>query len=195
MSLVMLSEVRALVETGLTDVDLQAILDREEGWLASRIGALSGERTETFRPALPDAPIYLSRRTDAISVTDNAVAVPVGDLWFVPATGLIRRINVPWPGPWPGPWPWTDSWSGFGTWAGPVAVTYTPTDADAVARAVIELVQGTLAETGSDAETIGDYSYSRGGAATRLSRLALARSVLLRRPAYAMRLRSSVEPA
>ena len=59
MSLVMLSEVRALVETGLTDADLQAVLDREEGWLASRIGALTGERTETFRPTLPDAPIYL----------------------------------------------------------------------------------------------------------------------------------------
>ncbi len=191
MSLVMLGEVRALVETGLTDVDLQAVLDREEGWLASRIGPLAGERTEAFRPTLPDAPIYLPRRTDAVTVTDNAVPVPAGDLWFVPATGVIRRINVPWPGP----WPWTDAASGLGTWTGPVAVTYTPTDADAVTRAVIELVRGTLAETGSDAETIGDYSYSRGAAGARLGRLALARSVLLRRPAYAMRLRSSAEPA
>ena len=175
MSLVMLSEVRSLVETGLTDADLQAVLDREEGWLASRIGALTGARTETFRPTLPDAPIYLLRRTDAVVVTDNAVPVPAGDLWFVPATGLVRRSNVP--------------------WTGPVAVTYTPLDVDNVKRAVIELVRGTLAETGSDAETIGDYSYSRGDALVRLSRLALVRSVLLRRPAYSARLRSSLEPA
>ena len=175
MSLVTLSEVRALVETGLTDVDLQAVLDREEGWLASRIGPLTGERTETFRPTLPDAPIYLPRRTDAVVVTDNAVPVPAADLWFVSATGLIRRVNAP--------------------WTGPVAVTYTPIDVDIVKRAVIELVRGTLAETGSDAETIGDYSYSRGDAAVRLGRLALVRSVLLRRPAYSARLRSSLEPA
>ncbi len=189
MSLVMLGEVRSLVETGLTDVDLQAVLDREEGWLASRIGPLTGVRTETFRPVLPDAPIYIPRRTDAVTVTDNAVLVPETDLWFVPATGLIRRISVPWPGP------WTDSASKLGTWTGPVAVTYTPTDADVLRHAVIELVRGTLAETGSDAETIGDYSYNRGDASVRLGRLALARGVLLRRPAYSARLRSSLEPA
>ena len=175
MSVVTLNEVRALVETGLSDVDLQAVVDREEGWLASRIGPLTGARTETFRPTLPDAPIYVPRRTDAVAVTDNGLPVPAGDLWFVPATGLVRRSNVP--------------------WTGPVAVTYSPTDGDAVKRAVIELVRGTLAETGSDAETIGDYSYSRGDAVVRLSRLALVRSVLLRRPAYSARLRSSLEPA
>ena len=175
MSLVTLNEVRALVETGLSDVDLQAVVDREEGWLAGRIGALTGERTETFRPTLPDAPIYLPRRTNAVVVTDNGVPVSAADLWFVSATGLIRRINVP--------------------WTGPVAVTHSPTDGDVVRRAIIELVRGTLAETGSDAETIGDYSYSRGDATVRLGRLALVRGVLLRRPAYSARLRSSLEPA
>ena len=185
MSLVTLGEVRALAETGLTDVDLQAVLDREEGWLASRIGMLAGERTDTFSPGLTDTPIYLSRRTASVAVMDNAVTVAAGDLRFVPATGLIRRINIA--------WPLTDAWPGL--WTGPVAVTYTPTDADVVKRAVIELVRGTLAETGNDAETIGDYSYSRGDAAVRLGRLALVRGVLLRRPAYSARLRSSLEPA
>lgn len=175
MSLVLLGEVRSLIVSGLTDPDLQAVIDREEGWLATRIGMLAGERTETFRPLLADAPVYLSRRADSVVVTDDAVPVPAAEVWFVPATGTIRRVDA--------------------SWTSPVAVTYTPTDADTVRRAVIELVRGTLAETGSDAETIGDYSYSRGDATARLGRLALARSVLLRRPAYAARLRSSVEPA
>ena len=175
MSLVTLGEVRALVETGLTDVDLQAVIDREEGWLAARIGALTGARTDTFSPGLTDTPIYLSRRAASVVVTDNALTVAAVDLRFVPNSGMIRRIT--------------------GAWTGPVAVTYTPTDADVVKRAVIELVRGTLAETGNDAETIGDYSYTRGDAAVRLGRLALVRSVLLRRPAYSVRLRSSAEPA
>ena len=175
MSLVTLSEVRALVETGLTDVDLQAVIDREEGWLTGRIGALTGARTDTFSPGLRDTPIYLSRRAAAVVVTDNALIVAAADLRFVPESGMVRRIT--------------------GTWTGPVAVTSTPTDADAVKRAVIELVRGTVAETGNDAETLGDYSYTRGDAALRLSRPDLVRSVLLRRPAYSVRLRSSLEPA
>ncbi len=175
MSLVTLGEVRALVETGLTDVDLQAVLDREEGWLAGRIGALTGARTDTFSPGFTDSPIYLSRRAASVVVTDNALIVAAADLRFVPNSGMVRRIT--------------------GAWTGPVAVTYTPTDADAVKRAVIELVRGTVTETAYDAETLGDYSYTRGEAAVRLGRPDLVRSVLLRRPAYAARLRSSLEPA
>ena len=114
MSLVTLSEVRALVETGLTDVDLQAVLDREEGWLAGRIGALTGARTDTFSPGLTDTPIYLSRRAASVVVTDDALPVAAADLRFVPDSGMVRRIT--------------------GAWTGPVAVTYTPTDADAVKR-------------------------------------------------------------
>ena len=175
MSLVTLGEVRALVETGLTDVDLQAVLDREEGLLAARIGSLTGARTDTFSPRLTNTPLHLSRRAAAVVVTDNALIVTETDLRFVPESGMVRRIT--------------------GAWTGPVAVTYTPTDADAVRRAVIELVRGTLSETGNDAESIGDYSYSRGDAAVRASRPALVRGVLLRRPADSVRLRSSLEPA
>ena len=175
MSLVTLGEVRALVETGLTDVALQAVLDREEGWLAARIGALTGARTDTFSPGLRDTPLHLSRRAAAVVVTDNALTVATADLRFVPESGMVRRIT--------------------GAWTGPVAVTYTPIDADTVKRAVIELVRGTVTETGNDAESIGDYSYTRGDAAVRLGRFALVRSVLLRRPAYAVRLRASLDPA
>ena len=76
-----------------------------------------------------------------------------------------------------------------------MTATYTPADAAAVKRAVIELVRGTVGETGLDSESIGDYAYTRGESAGRVGRAALARSILLRRPAYSMRLRSAMEPA
>lgn len=171
MSLVTLSEVRALVKSGLADADFQAVIDREESWLAGRIGALAGARTDTFYPGLTDAPIYLGRRAASVVVTDKAVAV--SDIRFASDTGLVRRTS--------------------GYWTGPVVVTWTPTDTDVVKRGVIELVRGTLTETGYDSETIGDYAYSRGEA--RGSRIGVVRSILLRRPAYSTRLRSSMEPA
>ena len=38
MSLVSIAEVRALVRSRLSDTDLQVVIDREESWLASKIG-------------------------------------------------------------------------------------------------------------------------------------------------------------
>lgn len=171
MSLVTLGEVRSLVKTNLTDVDLQAVIDREEGWLAARIGALTGERTDTFNPGLTDTPIYLRRHSSSVVVTDNGQPVAAADLRFIPESGIVRRIR--------------------GTWTGPVAITHTPIDTDTIKRAVIELVRSTVTDHLS-AETIGDYSYSRRDV---IGRLALVRSVLLHRPAYSARLRSSMEPA
>lgn len=179
-SVTSLAEVRALVTTSLSDVDLQAIIDREEAWLAGRVGTLAGERTDTFRPGLADTTLYLRRRTDAVAVTEDGVALaPDVDYVFTPANGALRR----------------GTWNVPMSWSGPVTVTWTPSDEAAVKRAVIELVRGTLGETGFDSEGIGDYSYTRGDSAGRLSRSNVARSILLSRPAYSMRLRSSWEPA
>lgn len=163
------------MKTSLADADLQAVIDREEAWLAGRVGALVGARTDTFWPGLADTPIYLGRRAASVVVTDNATAVAASDLQFTPASGIVRRTR--------------------GWWTGPVAITWTPTDADEVKRAVIELVRGTLGETGYDSETIGDYSYNRGDARARPSRSSIVRTILLRRPAYGLRIRSSLEPA
>lgn len=177
-SVTSLAEVRALVTTSLSDVDLQAIIDREEAWLAGRVGALSGERTDRFRPGLGDTTLYLRRRADAVAVTDDGVAlVEDTDYVFTPASGALRR----------------GAWNEAACWTGPVTVTWTPADEAEVKAAVIELVRGTLGETGFDSEDIGEYSYTRGESAGRLSRDNLARGILLRRPAYSMRIRSSVE--
>ena len=175
-SLVSIAEVRALINSRLSDVDLQAIIDREEAWLAGRVGPLAGERTDTYRPGLGDTTLYLRRRSESVEVADNGVALTADtDYLFTPSTGALRRQTL--------------------AWSGVVTVTYTPSDEAAVKRAVIELVRGTVGETGLDSESIGDYSYTRGESAGRVGRAGLARSILLRRPAYSMHLQSAMEPA
>ncbi len=186
-SLVSLTEVRALVRSRLTDVDLQTIVDREETWLATKIGALTGERTDTFTPGTTNTPLYLSRRTESVTVTDAGVAIAAADLLFTPSSGCLRRVAGSYPWPWPPPETW------YPAWQGEVAVTWTPADSAAVMRTVIELVRGTVGETGMDSETIGDYGYTRGASASRVSRMGLVRGILLRRPAYSMPLRSVAE--
>ena len=188
-SLVDIAAVRALVRSRLSDVDLQAVIDREEAWLAGRVGLLSGERTDTFMPGLGDTPLYLRRRAESVVMTDAGRTLAASEFLFTPSSGMIRRIWTPDRADDP---PWRQLYLG---WQGTVTATYTPSDTAAVKRAVIALVRGTVGETGLDSETIGDYQYTRGLSAGRMSRGNLARSVLLRRPAYAMRIHSAMEPA
>ena len=65
-SLTSITEVRALVRSRLSDSDLQAVIDREEAWLAGRVGALTGARTDTFTPGFGDTPLYLRRRAESV---------------------------------------------------------------------------------------------------------------------------------
>jgi hypothetical protein len=185
MSLTSIAEVRALVKSRLTDVDLQTIIDREEAWLAGKIGQLSGERTDTFTPGTTNTPLYLSRRTESVAVTDNGVAVT--ELLFTPSTGCLRRVV----GVYPWPYPQSETW--YPSWQGVVTVTWTPSDGAAITAGVINLIRGTIGETGFDSEQIADYSYTRGASAGRVSRVGVVRSILLRRPAYSLSLRSTAE--
>jgi hypothetical protein len=188
-SLVSIAEVRALVRTRLSDSDLQAVIDREEAWLAGRVGALTGSRTDTFTPGIGDTPLYLRRRAESVVLTDDGRTLAASEFLFTPSTGMIRRIWTPDLTNSP---PWRQLYLG---WQGTVTATYSPSDEAAVERVVIELVRGTVGETGYDSESLGDYSYTRGESAGRLSRYDLARSILVKRPAYSMRLHSGMEPA
>lgn len=205
-SFVPLADIRALVKCKQTDSELQTILDREEGWLADRVGPLAGSRIQTFylpaereqfyiepsgyavdRPRLPypymirdvdaESPLTLFRQADTVSaVTDGG------------ATVTARLLSMGWKvekttGPWLGP---------------SMAVTYTPTDAGSVAKVVIELVRMTVLETGFIQERIGDYMYSRRAgniepvAANEVARMALVRTLLYpTNIPRTMRLRSS----
>lgn len=176
MSLVTPAQVRALVDTDLSDADLADVIAREESALARVIGPLAGERTETAyistHPDTAELPIILRRPTDTVEVTDNGVDATA--LVRVQADG--RRVAR------------TDTL----TWTGPVAVTYTPTDELEVERVVIELTRLTLTETGYLSETIGEYSYSRGargGAAnpTESARGRLIATLLPHIPPHSMR--------
>ena len=97
-SVVSIAEVRALVNSRLSDVDLQAVIDREEAWLAGRVGALVGERTDTFRPGLGDTTLYLRRRAESVVVTDDGVTLAADtDYLFTPSTGrapAARRLAL-----------------------------------------------------------------------------------------------------
>jgi hypothetical protein len=198
-SFVSIAEVRALVRSRLGDVDLQAIIDREESWLATKVGALAGARSDTFNPGIANVPLYLPRLATLTGVTDGGIALSASDYRFTPSSGCLQRATQanPWPSATNAPFgyavPGVEPF--FPSWQSPVVITWTPADAAAVAAAVIGLVRGTVGETGMDSETIGDYQYTRGQSAARLSRANLVRTVLLRRPAYSMRLRTSGEPA
>jgi hypothetical protein len=187
-SLTSLAEVRALVRSRLSDIDLQTVIDREEAWLTGKVGPLTGERTDTWTPGIGDTPLYLSRRAPSVVLTDAGRTLAASEFLFTPSTGMIRRIWTP---DLQGDPPWRQLYLG---WQGVVSATWTPSDEAEVRRVVIELVRLATGETGFDSETIGDYQYTRGASSGRLSRAGLARSILVRRPAYSMRIRSGMEP-
>lgn len=173
---VRLGDLRAVVSTSLDDPALQTVLDREAGWLAGRIGPLYGGRTETFYPQNTRDPIYLSRSTSSAVMSDDSTLLTSDD--FTLYGSYVRRRT--------------------GSWTGPVDVTYTPSDEDAVDRALIELVRlsTSVVDAAMQSESIGDYNYTRASAtATTPSRVGLVRSLLPRRGPASLRLRSSLEDA
>jgi hypothetical protein len=144
MSLTTVAEVRALVATSLSDVDLQDVITREEAWLARRIGALSGPRTVVLESPTAWEDIVLMRPTDEVEVEDADAATTAT---LIGTTIVMRGTTA----------------LGRTPWVGPTAITYTPTDEDEVKGVVIELVRGALSRSPYESETIGDYSYSRSG--------------------------------
>ena len=74
-SFVSIAEVRALVRSRLSDTDLQVVIDREEAWLAGKVGTLTGARTDTYRPSPGDQPVYLQRLSGSVVVTDDGVTL------------------------------------------------------------------------------------------------------------------------
>lgn len=117
-SLVAPDDVEAIIASGLSAAALQGVIDREEAWLARRIGPLTGERTQRMWPPAGDTgPLWLQRATEVVVVESGGVTVDallIGD----------ARVELR-----------------SGAWYGPVDATYTPTDEPEVARVLIELVR------------------------------------------------------
>lgn len=162
----------------LGDEDLQAAIDREEAWLARRIGPLTGERPEAFplahiRPTSHE--VRLRRPTDEVQLMQSGATVDEVELrhdgWRV---ALLPEGSH---------------------FTGPVECTYTPTDEAEVEGALIELLSlrlGTASSAGLAGEIMGSYSWTRAqGSSTRI-RASIVRQLLEPATAGSTRLSSSV---
>ncbi len=152
-SLVSVEEVRALVQTGLTDAQLQAVIDREEAELIRMIGphyangltvseTLNGDRNRN---------LYLKRRITSVSsiveYLTSTVGTPLDALNFQVwgDEGRIERLlaGAKWPNC-------------------RIVVTYVPQDDNLERKAaIIDLLRLGLSRSGLKSESVaGEYSYT-----------------------------------
>ena len=147
MSLVTVAEARALVNTGLSDGDLQVVIDRIEADITSKVGApqtdayatevvktMRGEGDNLFMPT----EIY-----SVVSIVEDTATL-TADQYQKWGGGVIERLPM-----------------GTG-WGDRVVVTYKPADDRSVREGVIiDLLRLTLNRTGMKSESIaGEYSYT-----------------------------------
>ncbi len=147
-SLVSLADVRALsADGGLSDSDLQAVIDREEAELVRRFGAHAGPLAETVRGG--GCSLYLARAIDSVTSITEALylgdpapqTVSATDYYVWGSEGRIARL----------------AGAGVIRW-GPVAtVTYTPVDqTDLRKQVLIELVRlATAQDVGGTVSGLG----------------------------------------
>lgn len=143
MSLLTVAEARAAgLGRGLSDADLQARINGTEGQLARRIGPLTGLRTTVVNAGRA---VWLPRpwKADpAPIIRDAGVVVDTAKYAIWPNGRVLLTDGLAWAGP-------------------RVEVDWTPDDEAAVREAVISLLDLQLRPYQS--ESIGDYSYARGG--------------------------------
>ena len=139
MSLVVLADAQSRAGSDVT----QDMIDEEEAWLVTKIGPLTGERTETFTlPArlhgIVDA-LYLSRRTDSVDAftSDGSARTQyrlIGDY-------IVERNP-----------------DATETWTDPLVVTYTPNDEEIVKGVIYDLLTVRLLPTNLQSIRVGQYS-------------------------------------
>jgi hypothetical protein len=147
MSLVSTAEVKALVNTSMSDVNLQDVIDRVEAQIVERIGepqteAMATTITKTYR----GEGFYLFLPTEihaVVSITEdgNALASSEYQTW---GGGVIERLP-------------SESY-----WGDRMTVVYKPSD-DRLKRrqVIIDLVRLVLERTAMQSESIaGEYSYT-----------------------------------
>jgi len=155
------AQARALITTSLSDAALEEVIEREEAWLARRIGPLDGERAETFIPDSGEEALLLQRPASVIAVDDE---------------GGSRDDDVDLRA-------WSDVVLTTGVWSGTVTVTYTPDDEPEVARALISLVRLAVSESAFASESAQGYSSATDVQAQRTTRWAAWHGLLRpRRP-------------
>ena len=147
MSLVSLTDAQERAGDGIS----QDIIDEvEDAWTAV-LGPLVGERTETFflyqrryRWMAVDG-VYLSRRTDSVSVTTSTTtgsptALTAGTDYRLLSSHLIERIDT------------------GAVWYDQLAATYTPNDEEIVRSVIFDTLSYRQTPAGLQSVRIGAYS-------------------------------------
>ena len=163
MSLVTLSDAQDRAGAAVT----QDMIDEEEDWLASMIGPLTGERTETFflptrLRGLIDG-VYLSRRTDALdSFTSAGDSTVESTDWRLLDGYVVEKVGT-----------------STIAWLDPLVATYTPNDESIVKGVIYDLLTYRQQPTNLQSIRIGQYSETFATGAMRSSvRAALVGKVL-----------------
>lgn len=147
MSLVTPTDVKALINTSMSDENLQTVIDRVEAQITARIGAPQTDAyaTEVVKTMRGEGE-YLFMPTEIYSVVSivedtNTLTSDQYQTW---AGGVIERLPV-------------DS-----HWGDRCVVTYKPTDDRLVrAQVIIDLVRIVIERTAMKSESIaGEYSYT-----------------------------------
>ena len=147
MSLVTTAQVRALINTSLSDGNLQTIIDRVEAQITEKIGAhqVDGNTTEISRTVRGEGSLlFMSTEIYSIvRIVEDDVLLDADDYEAWPG-GVIERLPI------------------GSYWGDRCEVVYKPTD-DRLKRAqvIIDLVRLTSERTALKSESIaGEYSYS-----------------------------------
>lgn len=146
-SLILPADVKALVNTSMSDVNLQKIIDRVEAQIIEKIGApwtgvtpsqvvktMRGEGESLFLP---------TEIHDVVSIVEDDTALTADD-YHVWAGGVIERLPI------------------NANWGDVCVVTYQPAD-DRLKReqVIIDLIRIVLERTAMKSENIaGEYSYT-----------------------------------
>jgi hypothetical protein len=149
MTILTAAQLRAAVNSALTDTELTALIADEEAELIARLGAHGdGATPATWTGQGGGTELFLSRPAVSVSLVEEraaggtytTTAAALYDLW--PAEGRLSRVT--------------------GLWAAFVRVTYVPVDDEARRRrALIDLCRLTLARTAMRGESVaGEYSYT-----------------------------------
>lgn len=141
------ADVKAIINTSMSDENLQIVIDRVESQVDARIGApQTNEYATTITKTMRGEGFYLFTPTEIFSVVSivedgNALASDQYQTW---GGGVIERLP------------------GESYWGDRCVVTYKPTD-DRLKRAqvIIDLVRLVIERTAMKSESIaGEYSYT-----------------------------------
>jgi hypothetical protein len=148
-SLVSPADVKALINTSMSDANLQTVIDRVEAQITARIGAPQTDTytTEVVKTMRGDEDgLYLFMPTEIYSVSGivEDLNTLTSDQYQTWAGGVIERLPE------------------YSHWGDRCVVTYKPTDDRLVrAQVIIDLVRIVIERTAMKSESIaGEYSYT-----------------------------------